>query len=108
MNEINIAKKNIFLSPEIKKGRIKIIVKSKVFYEFIIEIDFPYTIKYEDLIKGIFDGLYIKPNIYDIFFYFVNIKKKIPELTDTIYELGLSNDSYLIYLDEKNISKHHV
>ena len=101
MNEINIAKKNIFLSPEIKKGRIKIIVKSKVFYEFIIEVDFPYTIKYEDLIKGIFDGLYIKPNIYDIFFYFVNIKKKIPELTDTIYELGLSNDSYLIYLDEK-------
>ena len=101
MNEKNIATKKIILSPEIKKGRVKLIVKSKIFYEFIIEINFPDIIKYEDLIKGIFDGLYIKPNIYDIFFYFINTKKSIANLTDQINELGLTNKSYIIYLDEK-------
>ena len=100
-NEENIAKKKIFLLPEAKNERIKIIVKSKVFYEFIIEVDTPDSIKYEDLIKGIFDGLYIKPNIYDIFFYFINVNEKIPNLKKSIKELGLRNNSYIIYLDEK-------
>ena len=101
MNEENIAKKKILLSPEIKNERIKIIVKSKIFYDFIIEVDTPDSIKYEDLIKGIFDGLYIKPNIYDIFFYFINVNEKIPNLKNSIKELGLRNNSYIIYLDEK-------
>ena len=94
-------KKEIILLPNIKKKRIKIEVKSKVFYEFYIEIEIPDEIIFEDLIKGIFDGLYIKPNINDIYFYFVNTDLKINNLNEPINNFGLNKNSYIIYLDEK-------
>ena len=101
MNEGRIVKKNIILLPNIKEKRIKIDVKSKVFYDFYIEVEVPESIIFQDLIKGIFDGLYIKPNINDIFFYFVNTELKINKLNEPINTFGLNKNSYIIYLDEK-------
>ena len=96
----NIPIAEIILLPEIKTHRIQLKAESRS-YKFRIVVDTPISIKFQDLIKGIFDGLYIKPNIFDIKFYPVYTKQKVPEEESTLESLGWSNKSYLIYLDHK-------
>ena len=97
----NIPIVKIVLLPEIKSHRIQLKVESRIYYKFKIVVDTPISIKFQDLKKGIFDGLYIKPNIYDVTFYPVNTKKEAPKEESTLESLGWNNESYLIYLDHK-------
>ena len=64
-------------------------------------MDTPKSIIFEDLIKGFYDGMYIKPNFYDISFYFVEVKTKDQKLDQPIESFGLTDKSYIIFLDEK-------
>ena len=99
--EKNYAKKEIILQEDIKENRIRFKVYSKCFYEFIIEVDTPKNIIFQDLINGIFEGLYLQPTT-DITFYFIMVKsKKYQKKEEKICNFGLTEKSYLIYLDEK-------
>ena len=97
----DIPKKTIVLQENIKKNRIKIKVTSRCFYDFAVEMDTPKSIIFEDLIRGFYDGMYIKPNFYDISFYFVEVKTKDQKLDQPIESFGLTDKSYIIFLDEK-------
>ena len=97
----DVPKKTIILQDNIKTNRVKIKITSRCFYDFAVEIDTPKNIKFEELIRGFYDGVYIKPNFFDISFYFVGVKTTEQKLDQPIDSFGLSDKSYVIFLDEK-------
>ena len=98
---IEIPKKTIVLQENVKTNRIKIKITSRCFYDFAVEVDTPTNISFEDLIRGFYDGVYIKPRFFDITFYFVDVKSTQQKLEDPIQSFGLTDKSYIIFLDEK-------
>ena len=97
----DIPKKTIILQDNIKTNRIKIKITSRCFYDFTVEMDVPKNIIFQDLIKGFYVGVYIKPNFLDISFYFVEVKSTEQKLDQPIDSFGLTDKSYIIFLDEK-------
>ena len=103
-----IPKKTIVLQENIKTNRIKIKITSRCFYDFAVEMDTPKSITFEDLIRGFYDGVYIKPRFFDITFYFVDVKSTMQKLEQPIDSFGLTDKSYIIFLDEKKYIENSV
>ena len=97
----DIPTKTIVLQENIKSNRINIKVTSRCFYDFAVEMNTPKHIKFEELIRGFYDGVYIKPKFFDISFYFVNVDTTEQKLEQSIDSFGLKDNSYVIFLDEK-------
>ena len=71
----------------------------------IIEASLDVT--YEEFIAKFFEKLEIEPNLKDVTFYVVNFTGD--PRGKTLRQLGVQNNSYFIYLDEKNyIGKSHI
>ena len=66
----DIPTKTIVLQENIKTNRISIKVASLYFYDFSVVMNTPKNIKFEELIRGFYDGVYIKPKFFDISFFF--------------------------------------
>jgi hypothetical protein len=97
----DIPTKTIVLQENIKTNRINIKITSRCFYDFAVVMNTPKNIKFEELIRGFYDGVYIKPKFFDISFYFVNVDTTEQKLEKSIDSFGLKDNSYVIFLDEK-------